>query len=39
MAKKEIIVKESSEVIVNCDNLPQGVVESLSPSELIGRLV
>jgi hypothetical protein len=28
MAKKEIIVKESSEVIANCDNLPQGVVES-----------
>ena len=27
MAKKEIIVKESSEVIANCDNLPQGVVE------------
>lgn len=26
MAKKEIIVKESSEVIANCDNLPQGVV-------------
>ena len=23
MAKKEIIVKESSEVIANCDNLPQ----------------
>ena len=28
MAKKEIIVRESAEVIANCDNLSQGIVES-----------
>ena len=28
MAKKEIIVRESAEVIANCDDLSQGIVES-----------